>query len=341
MHPFFIYSSLSLIVQLAQIHLSTATPFLVDKRCDNACGYYTQLCCEATQTCGTNTENQAVCLDSENSGGSSGVQYYTTVYTSDNVQTVTSVWSSLITSSPGGSSGDCDQSLGESICGTSCCGADEVCTNDVCVGGSSSAAVVPATTTGATPPLRPTSSGATTVTEAPSTTVPFIAPVGTNGATIVVQASGGGGLSGGQIAGIVIGVILGICLLILVLLCICAKELFDGLLALVGLGPRKKTETTYVEEHYSHHSGSRPERRTWFGIRPSRPPPSTSEKKSSGLGFWATLLLIVGAIALCLGLRKKKEQDDRTESGYDDYYTYYSEEYTSASKLPPFVISEA
>lgn len=348
MRALFMSSVLSIITTLAQIPLSTATPFpveydgpLLNPRCDNGCGWYKTLCCGPNQSCGTNSEGQAICVDPESAGsengvGSSGWQYYTTIYTSTDLQTVTSVWSSYITPAPSNNA-QCDQSIGQSVCGTSCCGADEVCSNGVCVAGSSSGAVVPATTTGgsetATPPLRPTSSGAATVTESASTTVPFIAPIGTNGATVVVQASSsGGGLSGGAIAGIVIGVIFAVILLILILICICAREMFDGLLALLGLGPRRKQETTYVEERYSHHSGGRPERRTWFGARPARPPPSTSEKKRSGVGFWATILLIGGAIALCLGLRRRNDRDDGTDSGYD-YYTYYSDEYTSASKF--------
>ncbi|KAL1964652.1 hypothetical protein VTN77DRAFT_6678 [Rasamsonia byssochlamydoides] len=305
---------------------------LVDRACANPCGYYSQLCCTSTQTCGTNSAGQAVCLDGESNSGT--WEYYTTTYTATDLVTITSVWSSWVTPTPTSGASTCQLSLGESICGSSCCSAAEICDNGVCVAGSSSAVAVPT----ATPPLRPTSSGVATVTEtsAPTTTVPFIAPVGTNGATIVAKASSGGGLSGGAIAGIVIGTIAGVFLLLALCFCFCLRGALDGLLALLGLGPRRRKETTYVEERYSHHSSERPERRTWFGTRPSRPEGSEGGK-SSGLGFWGTLALILGAIALCLGLRRRENRDEKsdyyTNTGSYSYYSYDDSyyNYTSAS----------
>ncbi|KKA20800.1 hypothetical protein T310_5163 [Rasamsonia emersonii CBS 393.64] len=345
MRSFTVSPALSILALLAaQTQPVQSTPFpleydniLVDRACANPCGYYGQICCTSTQTCGTNSAGQAVCLEDGQSGesGSSGTwKYYTTTYTTAEQVTVTSVWSSYITPAPTSSASTCQVSLGESICGSSCCNAAEVCENGVCVAGSSSAAVIPS----ATPPLRPTSSGAATVTEtsAPTTTMPFIAPVGTDGATVVAQASGHG-LSGGAIAGIVIGTIAGVFLLLALCFCFCLRGALDGLLALIGLGPRRRRETTHVEERYSHHGSERPERRTWFGTRPSRPEGSEGGK-SSGLGFWGTLALIAGAIALCLGLRRRESRDEKSTDYYTDTasYSYYSYGdsyyYTSATR---------
>jgi hypothetical protein len=95
----------------------------------------------------------------------------------------------------------------------------------------------------------------------------------------------------------------------------------------LGIGKRRRTEETYVEDHHSHHA-HRPGR-TWFGTRPSGPAPE-GEKKS-WFSSLATIGIIIGAITLCLGLRRKKDQDEKSDYTYPSYYSYY----TSTSKHTP------
>lgn len=321
------FKALSVLAILSLVQSSGATPFpveydgtLLNRRCDKLCGWV-QLCCTSSQTCGTNSADQAVCLDSVAavSAPTGSWQYFTTTITRTDLVTVVSTYSSYVTPAPVATA-SCSLSLGESVCGSNCCSAAESCQNGACIAGPGSSPVATATE-----PLRPTSSGVTTVT----TTLGFIAPVGTNGATVIAAASSGGGLSGGAIAGIVIGVIAGVILLLLLCAYFCVRGALDGLLELFGFRPRRRRDTTYVEERYSHRSraGDRPERRSWFGTRPSRP--EGDEKKTSSFGFWTTLALIGGALALCLGLRKRT--DDKTD--YNSTYYSYSYDYsTSASE---------
>lgn len=335
-----------MLAALSQLAHSTPVPLdespaehsLEERGCSNPCGYYGQLCCTSSQTCSTNSLGQAECVDGPGAASSGSWQYYTTTFTQTDLATVTSVYSSYITAPPS-TTATCAVSLGESICGTSCCSAEESCDNGVCVAGTSSDEAATGT---ALPPTRPTSSGAETITATASatTTVGFIAPVATNGSTVVTGASGGhSGLSGGAIAGIVIGVIAGVFLLILLCACCCIRGAVDGLLALLGLKPRKRKETTYVEEHVSHHShgtAPAPARRTWFGTRPSRP---QNEEKKSGMGTLAWIAVIAGAVALCLGLRRRhKEEEEKSEYSYgpgSSYYYYSDYTYPSESEYQP------
>ncbi|RAO65530.1 uncharacterized protein BHQ10_001542 [Talaromyces amestolkiae] len=261
---------LAALSQPAQSQIVTASPYdvaLEQRDCSNPCGYYSQLCCTSSQKCITNSLGQAECSNSDSNSGSGSWQYYTTTYTQTDLSTVTSVYSSYVTTAPS-STTTCATSLGQSTCGTTCCSASETCDNGVCVAGVSSEESATGT---ATPATRPTSSGAETVTatQSATTTVGFIAPVSTNGTTVISEAHQGGGLSGGAIAGIVIGVVAGVFLLILLCACLCIRGMLDGLLALLGLRPRRRTETTYVEERISHHSHggeAPPPRRTWFDL---------------------------------------------------------------------------
>lgn len=316
------------------------------KACSNPCGYNGWLCCGSSQTCNTNSAGEAECLDGSSSGSGSGSwQYYTTTYvvTETDQSTITSVWSSHIASP----TGTCRVDLGEVKCGTTCCDAAQECQDGACVAESSSVAVTgsEATATGeASPGVRETSSGASTVTQtsAPTTTQGFIAPVGTDGADLIgVKATNnGGGLSGGAIAGIVIGTIAGVILLLLLCGCLCFKGALDALLAAMGIRKRRRRETT-VEERYSHHShGSRPRPpgRTWFGTRPAAAgtESSVSEKESKWSG-WGTVAIILGALALCLGLKRHRdrehEDDDKTSYTYPSSY-YYSDYTRSKPTIP-------
>ncbi|QMW25141.1 hypothetical protein G4B84_000386 [Aspergillus flavus NRRL3357] len=339
-----LHSAISILTLLAQVQRSAASPLDFDeagleKRCANSCGYYGQLCCSSGQTCSTDSNGQAVCADS--SGGS--WQYFTTTFvtTETDVATVTSTWSSYVgqTTTAGGGSGSCKAELGETICGNTCCGAAYVCSNNQCVMGSSS---IWATAT-ATPPVRGTSASTITATASATTTQGFVAPVGTDGAQLIGEkAPDNGGLSGGAIAGIVIGTIAGVFLLLLLCACLCCRGALEALFACLGLGGgrRRRKETTYVEDRYSHHThGGRPEGRTWFGSRPSAPPPQASEKKK--WGGLATLGIMLGALALCLGLKRRRDhEDEKSDYTYPSSY-YYSDYYTSTSMCPLLLVAQA
>jgi uncharacterized membrane protein len=324
----------------------------LEKRCANPCGYNDWLCCASGQTCTTNSAKEAVCADGSASGGGDW-EYYTSTYvlTNTDVTTITSVWSSQIAAPTG--TGSCRFDLGETKCGSSCCDATQECALNAagnagqCVAESSSF-IATATGTDATPGVRPTSDGATTVTAtaAPTITEGFTAPVGTDGAELIGVKAGNNGLSGGAIAGIVIGSIVGAFLLLLLCACVCFKGVLEGLFAALGIGKkRRRQDTTYIEEHHSHHShGGRPPPppgRTWFGTKPPAGGSEVSEKKESKWGL-GTIAIIIGALALCLGLKRKRDRehdDDKTESSYPSSYYYYSDYYsgTGSTSAPIYL----
>jgi hypothetical protein len=160
-----------------------------------------------------------------------------------------------------------------------------------------------------------------------TTTQPYDAPLSTGtGVLVAGSTGGGGGLSAGAIAGIVIGVIAAIIILLLICACCCFKGLLDGLLALFGLGPkrRRRTEEVEVYESHHHHGGSGAGKRTWFGTRPKRSS-VVDEKKSSGWGRIAGVSAALGGLALLLGLKRDRDRkkDDKNSVSYgSDYYSY-------------------
>lgn len=326
---------------------------LFERGCAVTCGYYTQVCCAAGQACVT-SNNVALCGGPATQAAvaqNGQWQWYTTTYVETDIETIVSTISPyipavtnvvVVTTIASG----CQYSP----CGNTCCSAGQFCSNGVCVasGGGSSAyyssyytsyiTSFATVTSQAGVPLRPTSGTVVTVTSTgtPTTTVPFVTPVGTDGSTLIgAQASTSGGLSGGAIAGIVIGVIAGIIILLLICACCCFKGLLDGLLAIFGLGPRSRRrrrsrEETYIEERHSHRdSGGRTGGgRTWFGTRPAR---VDRERKSSGFGGIAGVTAALGALALILGLKRRRDRRDE-KSSYGTGSSYYSSEYTSSSK---------
>lgn len=319
----------------------------VEKRCANPCGYYGQLCCAAGQVCYTDNNNQAQCGNAATAVTTNGpvvtaaasgtYQLITSTFVQTDLKTVTSTYTVFV---PTSTQASCSFAQGEQPCGNVCCLSDQYCAapgSCISNGGGSSIyysgllTVTTILTNTASAPLRPTSNGATTVTGSTTTTQPFITPVATGGSVISgPQASSNGSLSGGAIAGIVIGVIAGILILLLICACCCFKGLLDGLLAIFGLGNRRRrtTEETYVEERHSRRGG-----RTWFGFRPGRRTEVVDEKKkkSGGFGPVATAAAFLGGLALILGLRRKSRKDNRSDTGYGSSY-YYSD-YTVSSKL--------
>lgn len=300
--------------------------------CANPCGYQNAYCCSSDQQCFTDANMIAKCT----AGGSGGWIYSTFYYTAAETVTKTSLWSSFVGANPTASS--CKAAADQ--CGSSCCSSSEWCNNGVCqVIGGGSAGSPGVTGINPSAPLRPTSSGVIiiTATGSATATVPFTTPIptGVNG-TLVEQESGGGGLSGGAIAGIVIGVIAGIILLLLICFYCCAKAAFDSILAIFGLGGKKRKhtheETTYISEH---HSGAAAGGRRWYGQAGSSRPSRPARKESSGLGKMLGVGAGVAGLAALLGMRKKKEHkyDDKSTTVTDSSY-YYSD-YTSTSKLIP------
>ncbi|KAL2430672.1 hypothetical protein ABEF95_012494 [Exophiala dermatitidis] len=321
----------------------------VQKRCESPCGYYGLLCCGAGEVCYTDANNQAQCGAGPTTtaaavGGSGQWQYYTTTYVETDLKTVTQTFSSYIPAS----TKSCSYSLGETACGNVCCLSGQYCQSSgvcVAVGGGSSGyysslyTVTTVVTNTASAPLRPTSNTLVTVTSqvgSATTTQPFVTPVGTGGSIITGSTStSSGGLSGGAIAGIVIGVIAGIILLLLLCACLCFKGLIDGLLAIFGLGPRRKRRTVeeevYVERHHRSGRGGRTGGRTWFGQRPARTE-VVEEKRSSGIGKAGWVAATLGGLALFLGLKRRRDRrDDKSSSGYGSSY-YYSDYTVSSSE---------
>lgn len=109
------------------------------------------------------------------------------------------------------------------------------------------------------------------------------------------------------------------------------KAGFDGLLALFGLGKKKRRSTERIEtvERYSRHGSGASRRDThtgWFGAsRPTRVE-ETRKKKSSGFGGLGAVGAGLLGLAVVLGLkrrhdRKEKERTDISSSYYTDSYT--------------------
>lgn len=348
--------------------LGDARENALEKRaCANPCGWSGQLCCAAGQVCFTDASGQAQC-GAGGSGGSGASpvtaqanngqwQYYTTTYVRTDLVTVVSTYSSYMGAAtsyvqattsyaqapptvfaPVATSVSCNYALNESPCGSICCSSGQYCQSAgqcAAAGGGSSAYYSSYYSQSYSAPLRPTTNTVVTVvaTGSVTATVPFQTPLATGGSVVTATPQSNNGLSGGAIAGIVIGVILGIILLLLLIAACCFRGLLDGLLALFGGGRRGKRrvrEETYIEERHAHHGGGGGGGRMWFGQgRPSRvdrPPP----KKSGGLGGMGAVAGGLATLAIILGLKRRREQQEKDSYGTGS--TYYSTEYTSSSE---------
>ncbi|EAQ90860.1 hypothetical protein CHGG_02795 [Chaetomium globosum CBS 148.51] len=271
--------------------------YLMPRQCNQYCGYNNMFCCEEGTQCYT-ANGIAGC--SSDAGG--GWARYTTTWTL--TQTFTKTYNSFVpaaTAPPG--TGDCvpPEGSGQIACGNICCASWQYCAYK----GHGTA-----TTTNTD-----TAAGAATSTGA-------VNPGGT-----------AGGLSGGAIAGIVIGTIAGVALLLLICACCVVRGLWHGLLALLGIGGRKKkTETVIEEERYERRGSSHTHRDnhgSWYGGRPASASARKEKSKGAGLlGMGAAL----GTLALLLGLRrdhKKKAAPAKTRS--DVASSYWSDSYTATS----------
>lgn len=336
--------------------------FLMPRQCDSFCGADKQFCCSAQEACYTLAGNIATCSTpptaavTQVGSGGSGFAVYTFTYTETDLimrtTTSTSYYNHVPAATPASQPPAlCDTNMGQSSCGSICCSREQQCkVSGQCEIRPTSTFAgfvpvpVPTSQASFSAPLRPTSSGVSTITNTvvPTTTAPFFAPATASGSTLptAFPVEGGGGLSPGAIAGIVIGVIAGLLLLLLLCFCCIVKAGFDGLLALFGMGKRKRRSTEKIEtvEHYSRHgsqAGSRPGGvgGGWFG-GPARVD-SSRKKKSSGLGGIGAVGAGLAGLALALGLKRKSEKDARPARS-DISSSYYTDSYTgtSASKFP-------
>ena len=327
--------------------------YLQDRDCASYCGTDNQYCCTQGQACYTNAADIAYCSGTTGVIAASGYAVYTTTWTETDLVLRTSTYSSYYqatstyaaapTATVVTTPAICT-SAGETSCGVICCASNQYCAvSGQCAARTSSwTYVATATATAATSsysaPLRPTSGTATTATVSVSaTTTGTFLPVATaSGSSVPVVTTSGKGLSAGAIAGIVIGVLAGILLLLLLCFCCIIKAGFDGLLAIFGLGKKKRRSTERVEtvERYSRHgSGTASRREThggWFGAsRPSRVT-ETRKKKSGGFGGLGAVGAGLVGLAVILGLKRQRDRKEKPERS-DISSSYYTDSYTGTS----------
>lgn len=302
--------------------------YLNPRGCDNPCGYQDMYCCASGSTCYTSAGIAACSV----AGGGGGYAFYTTTWT------VTATYTSTYSSPIPVATGNCipPPESGQIACGAICCASSQYCAySGQCLdnggGGGGGGGVVPTVivtggqtiTTQYSAPYRVTSgTTATTGSAAGATT--------TDGA--VSPGGTAGGLSPGAIAGIVIGTLAGIVLLLLICACCIVRGLWHGVMAILGFGGKKKTETVVVEEDFRR-SGSRHSHRdahgSWYGGRPGTVS-GRKEKKSEGKGLLG-LGAALGTLWLLLGLRKDKKKKAATKTRSDVSSSYWSDSYTADS----------
>jgi hypothetical protein len=330
--------------------------FLLPRQCGGGyCGDNNKYCCELGQGCFTSygVDFPIAYCSSTVAGAataSEGYAVYTTTYTETDLvvktSTYTASWqvastvvAATVTSAP---PAICTPSLGQSSCGTICCASDQRC-----AGSNSCTAYVSTYIGGVTSvagstysaPVKPTSGGVSTATSVVShtTTAPFQTAATATGSSFPITSSDTSkGLSGGAIAGIVIGVIAAVIILLLICFCCILKEGIEGLLAIFGLGTKRRRSTERVEtvERYSRHGSasgaSRREHSGWFGGgRPTRVDSVRKEKKSGGFGLGGIGLGLLG-LAAVLGLKRQHDKKEKSAAS-DVSSSYYTESYTGTS----------
>ncbi|KUI66588.1 hypothetical protein VM1G_01319 [Cytospora mali] len=350
------------------LHNSLGIGFLMDRSCATYCGVDNQYCCSEGQAC-TTSGTIAGCTDTAYGGG---YALYTTTWTE--TDTFTSTLSSYYAVTTASAGGTCTPPAGSNqiACGSICCASWQYCAYDgqcsanagsgatttavVGGGGGGGAATTAMTsykttitsagstiTTQYSAPYRVTSGSETASTTSNTAFLESATSTGSGNGTAVT--TGGSSLSGGAIAGIVIGVIAGVIILLAICACCIMRGLWHGLLAIFGLGPRKKQrsrshdrETIIIEEErYARHGGppivggaasaARDRHDSWFAARPARSSRaaapdsrrvSQSEKRREstnagwmGAGAMGTMLGILG---LRQNQKRKAEQQARRTS---------------------------
>ncbi|CAN8098626.1 unnamed protein product [Discula destructiva] len=352
--------------------------YLQDPICASYCGLENELCCSTGEVCMT-ADSVAACA------GLIVATQVATIYPrqDDSWSVYTSTWTVTATYTTTGSSlwaaatstASCvPQAVGETNCGPICCASDQTCAYDgQCTAalGDGGGAVVPTgtaatswstfattmTTDGSTittqfsAPYRVTGTGSTNTNTA---TIESATTTSSGNGTAVGAGTGGSSLSGGAIAGIVIGVLAGVALLLAICACCIVRGLWHGLLAVFGLGPKKRRgssrdrETVIVEEERYSRRGSnshaaRNSHTGWFARNPNRSAAGesrrTSEKArakdSNQATWWGAGAL--GTLMLLLGLRRDKKRrssaaakrSPRPRSNVS--WSYVSDSYTASS----------
>jgi hypothetical protein len=351
-----------LLVVLSQTDSVRAVPlfqdlgfsFIYGRQNGGNCGSDNQYTCVQGEACMT-ANNIAFCSATPApavGGDSGGFAVFTTTYTETDLVLRTSTYTSSLQAAattqefePAPSSGVavCYESMGQASCGAICCASTQGCfTDGQCTDNSAASSLwsyssmpAPTVTSTFSAPLRPTSGGVSTETVSASTTMPFLPPATASGSTLpITEHSSSGGLSPGAIAGIVIGVIAAIIILLLICFCCCVKAGFDGLLAIFGLGKkrRRSSEKIVTEERYSRHGSGASRRNThtnWFG-RPTRVDESR-KKKSSGFGGIGAIGAGLAGLALILGLKRRHDNKKEKSSRSDISSSYYTDSYTGTS----------
>ncbi|KAF3769176.1 hypothetical protein M406DRAFT_345000 [Cryphonectria parasitica EP155] len=304
------------------LHDTLSYGFIQDRSCASYCGVENEHCCSDGEVC-TTSDNVAGCTAAApllvRDGSSWAV--YTTTWTE--TETFTSTISSAWAASTAAAGGTCTPPAGsgEIACGSICCANWQYCAYD---GHTSTATALSASTTG-------------------------------SGNGTALATTGGSSLSGGAIAGIVIGVLAGVVILLGICACCIMRGLWHGLLALLGLGPRKdkrdrSRETVIVEEErYSRHGAApvrtsshvdRDRHSSWFANRPARSAAGESrrisEKKESNQTSWWTAGAL-GTLLVLLGLRRDKKRRQSTAkrssraARSEVSSSYFSDSYTASS----------
>lgn len=356
------------------LHNTLSYGFLQDRICASYCGLENEHCCSNGQVC-TTSDSVAACASVTVATKVATIyprqedswSYYTSTWTE--TETFTTTYSSYW----GSATATCvPQAVGETSCGTICCASDQYCAYDgQCSANAGGGATTTAATTEATSyttysttlttagstittqysaPYRVTGTGSTTTTTG---TIESATSTGSGNGTAVATGTGGSNLSGGAIAGIVVGTLVGVVLLLAICACCIMRGLWHGLLALLGLGPKKRKdrsrerETIIVEEErYSRRGSSHANRNShnsWFARNPARSAAGesrrTSEKvktkDSNQASWWGAGAL--GTLLLLLGLRRDKKRRSsaaakRTSRPRSEVSSsYFSDSYTASS----------
>jgi len=311
------------------------------------CGSGNLYTCIQGEGCFT-ANNIAYCSATPAGAAGGGYGVYTTTYTETDLilrtSTYTSSWAAATQTQvwappPTTGAALCTSSLGQSSCGAICCANTQGCfTSGSCTDHPSSlwsyaSMPNPTVSSSYSAPVRPTSGGVSTSTISASTTIPFLPAATASGSSFPVTShSTSKGLSGGAIAGIVIGVIALIIILLLICFCCVLKAGFSGLLALFGLGKKKRRSTERIEtvERYSRHGGSGASRRDthtgWFGK-----PTKVDEKRKKSSGFGGLGAVGAGLVGLAVILGLKRRNDKKKEERSDISSSYYTDSYTGTS----------